>query len=200
MAKQTRTLVQGHGINDLDEPVCKNGKNLKFYDVWTSMLSRCYSKKHQAKFPTYRGCSVCREWLSLSTFKVWFDANYRDNMALDKDILIPGNKVYCPEACRFVPQYVNTLLTDAAAARGACSLGVRAMEPNAKIGKINTTYQAQCNDGHGKRMTKTFKTVAEAHQWYITTKKKIANEQATRGFEAGDITGDVYRALITREW
>ena len=50
MTKQTnKKLVCGAGINDLAEPVYKNGKHLKFYDAWTSMLTRCYSEKFQAR-------------------------------------------------------------------------------------------------------------------------------------------------------
>ena len=198
--KKTQKLVCGIGVNDLTEPVKKNGRNLKFYDTWVHMLQRCYSEKCQTKKPTYRGCSACDEWLLLSNFKVWFDTNYRDGMSLDKDILIQGNKVYCPETCRFVPGYINSLMTDAGAIRGELPLGVSARKPNPKTSRVNTTYMARCSDGHGGELDKTFKTVAEARQWYITTKKKIANEQAIRGFEAGDITEDVYQALITREW
>ena len=200
MTKQTnKKLVCGAGINDLAEPVYKNGKHLKFYDAWQAMIRRCYSKKYQAKRPTYIGCSVCDEWLILSNFREWYDIHYRDGMSLDKDILIPGNKIYSPKACSFVPDYINTLLTNSGAIRGELPCGVVAQKPSSH-GQINTTYTARCRDGHGGMRRKTFKTVAEARQWYITTKKKVVSEQATRAFEAGDITGDVYQALITREW
>ena len=197
---KTQKLVYGVGINDLAEPVKINGKQLKFYATWNSMLCRCYSDKLQTKNPTYVGCSVCSEWLVLSNFKVWFDINYRNDLALDKDILIPGNKIYSPEACSFVPRYINSLLTDAGAIRGDYPLGVMALKPTAKTTRINTTYEARCRDGHGKNLTKTFKTVSEAAAWYSATKKKVVSEQATRAFGIGDITDDVYQALITREW
>ena len=197
---KTQKLVWGVGINDYDGPVYKNGKHLKFYDAWKGMLMRCYSKKYQAKRPTYIGCSVCDEWLSLSNFKEWFDINYREDMALDKDILIQGNKVYSPEACSFVPQYINSLLTDAGAIRGILPLGVSALKPNSKIRKITTTYRASCRDGNGGMLRKTFKTVEEARQWYVTTKTRMVNEQAIYAFKAGDITDDIYKALVTREW
>ena len=200
MTKQTKQTAYGVGINDLAEPVYKNGNNLKFYNIWNAMLQRCYSDKYQAKNPTYVGCSVCDEWLLLSTFKIWFDANYRDGMELDKDILITGNKVYGPAACRFVPHHINRLLTDSGAIRGDYPLGVSAMKPSPKTRRISTTYTARCCGGHGKSLYKTFKTVAEARQWYVTTKTRIVKEQAIRAFGAGDITGDVYQALITREW
>ena len=163
------------------------------------MIQRCYSDKLQERFPTYRGCSVCDGWLLLSNFKEWYDIHYRDGMSLDKDILIPGNKVYSPDTCRFVPGYINSLLTNAGAIRGDYPLGVRAMKPSSH-GQINTTYQGHCCDGNGKRLYKNFKTIPEAVAWYITTKKKVAKEQAIHAFEAGDITEDVYQALISRQW
>ena len=197
---KTNKLVYGHGTNDLDEPIWKDGRHLKFYQVWKDMERRCYSGEYQKRFPTYRNCSVCDSWLKLSNFKEWLDINYREGTALDKDILVKGNKIYSPDACRFVPQYINSLLTDAGAARGDLPCGVVAVKSKLKNGQITTTYKAQCRDGHGKKLRKTFKTVPEARQWYITTKKGVAGQQAVRAFEAGDITEDVYQALITRGW
>ena len=200
VTKQTQKLVYGVGINDLYGQTTQNGKQIKVYVVWRDMLERCYSESLQKKFPSYKGCSVCPEWLLLSNFKEWFDIHYRDGMALDKDILVKGNKVYSPRTCRFVPHHINSLMTDAGTIRGELPLGVSAQKPNLKIGRISTTYLARCCDGHGRQLRKVFKTVAEARHWYITTKKKVANEQAIHAFEAGDIDGDVYQALITREW
>lgn len=197
---KTNKLIQGHGTNDLTEPVKINGKPLKFYDTWKGMLRRCYSEKRLAEFPTYRNCTVCDSWLLLSTFRAWFDINYRDGMELDKDILIQGNKVYSPEACSFVPQYINTLLTNSAAARGSLPLGVRAIKMNLKTGKITTTYEARCGGGNGKPLTKVFRTIPEAVAWYSTKKREVVEKQAIHAFEAGDINGDVYQALISRQW
>ena len=199
MTKQTKRLVYGVGINDLAEPVKINGKTLKFYAVWKHMIERCYSEKYQARQPTYVGCTVCGAWLSLSTFKEWYNIHYRDGMELDKDILIPGNKVYCPEACSFVPQWINNLLTDAEAIRGDLPCGVSALKPNSR-GKVNVTYVARCRDGQGGVLSKTYKMVSEAVTWYSATKKRVVKERATRALESGDITEDVYQALITREW
>ena len=199
MTKQTNKLIYGIGINNLNEPVRVNGKNLKSYITWKSMLQRCYSEKRQERYPSYVGCSVCDEWLLLSNFVVWFNANYRDGMELDKDILIQGNKVYCPEACRFVPGYINTLLTNAEAIRGNLPCGVVAVKPNSH-GQINTTYTAYCRDGHGKQLNRTFKTVEGARQWYITTKKKVVKEIVLESFWRNEILSDVATALLERKW
>lgn len=47
-----------------------------------------------------------------SNFLKWFNGNYIKGYALDKDILIKGNKVYSPETCCFVPYEINTLVTN----------------------------------------------------------------------------------------
>ena len=107
---KTNKLIYGKGMNDLTGQAAQNGKNFKFYAVWSDMLRRCYSEKRLARHPTYRNCTVCSEWLLLSNFREWFNIHYRDGLALDKDILVKGNKIYSPDTCRFVPEYINSLL------------------------------------------------------------------------------------------
>ena len=201
MTKQTnKKLVCGMGTNDLDEPAYINGKQLKFYNVWKSMICRCYSEKCQARFPTYRDCSVCNDWLLLSKFKEWFDANYRTGMSLDKDILIQGNKVYSPDTCRFVPEYINSLLTDAGAIRGNLPCGVVAVKSTSKTGEINTAYRARCRDGKGGRPAKEFRSVDEAAAWYSIEKKKVVKDIVLDAFWRNEIMSDVATALLEREW
>ena len=82
-----KQLIFGIGVNDYDGHVRINGKIIKSYDVWHSMIERCYSKKSHKKRPTYIGCKVHKEWLYFSNFKKWFDENYIEGYELDKDIL-----------------------------------------------------------------------------------------------------------------
>ena len=85
-----RKVLFGVARVDVDYAVCKTNA----YVVWCDMLRRCYSEKYHKKKPTYKGCSVCNEWLLFSNFKRWFDENYIDGYVLDKDILLKNNKVY----------------------------------------------------------------------------------------------------------
>ena len=91
-------LVYGVGINDMPRGFCsyyKNGKQIveHFYKTWKNSLERCYSFKYQENNPTYKGCSVCEEWLTLSNFKEWYDKQYYvKGFQLDKDIIKAGNK------------------------------------------------------------------------------------------------------------
>lgn len=188
------------GTNDYKGSTSVNGKRIKSYQTWMNMLERCYSVKQQIKRPTYVECYVCDEWLSFSNFKVWFDNNYVEGFHLDKDILVEGNKVYSPEFCRFVPVYLNSLLTDHRNARGEFPVGVSERKPDTKTGKVNSTYLAQCSNGYGKNISKTFKTIQEASIWYADTKKAIVKEQAQRAFLENAIKTDVYLALVRRNW
>jgi hypothetical protein len=64
---------------------------------------------------------------------------------LDKDILLPGNKMYSPDTCIFVSPALNTFLIDCGAAKGKWPIGVCW---NKRFGK----FAAQCsNPFTGKR-------------------------------------------------
>lgn len=85
----------------------------KAYDVWYQMLYRCYMDDEE-RGPgswTYQGCSVCNEWLNYQNFASWYKKYKKPGFHIDKDILIPGNKIYSPEFCEFVPSEINTCLT-----------------------------------------------------------------------------------------
>lgn len=196
MRKKSK-LVSGICVNDFEGVVNKNGKMIKSYTIWKAMLQRCYSEKLHLKYPTYIGCSVCDEWLLFSNFKKWFDENYKEGFNLDKDILVEGNKIYSPDTCRFVPTYINNLLTDRRNARGCLPLGIaKQMSPR----QINPTYKAQCNNGYGNQLNKGFSTIQEAQAWYTETKTRIVKEQALRAFMEGEIKTDIYLALVRRKF
>jgi hypothetical protein len=114
-----KKLVFGVGVNDVGQN-CKHeyieGKRRRVwvcpvYVKWGDMLRRSYGKSYQNRQPTYMGTTVCDEWLIFSNFKRWvLDVQVEkdwERLQLDKDILIPNNKIYSPETCCFVPQSIN---------------------------------------------------------------------------------------------
>jgi len=122
-------IVYGVGINDSNYVTQVKGVDGKlnscpFYSRWRDMLKRCYSEKYHKSRPSYVGCSVCDEWLYFMTFRKWMIEQDWEGMALDKDFLVQGNKVYSPDTCVFMPQQLNSLLVDCSAARGELPLGV----------------------------------------------------------------------------
>lgn len=82
----------------------------RIYIAWFNMLSRCYDEKMLQTHPSYRGCSVCDQWLNFQVFAAWYDSqNAPDGWHVDKDIRKPGNKVYSPDTCGLVPSEINQL-------------------------------------------------------------------------------------------
>jgi len=91
---------------------------------WHDMTQRCkVGGSRQRNKPAYIGCSYtwtsCHEFIEWARHQIGYEAGQ-----LDKDILLKGNKVYCPELCVFVPRAVNTLLVKCDAARGEWPIGV----------------------------------------------------------------------------
>jgi len=170
--------VYGLGVNDADYPVAVNavigGKQKRlwtcpFYQSWKHMLERCYSAKYQAKSPTYSGCSVSPEWLKFSVFREWMAGQDWEEKELDKDILQPGNKVYGPEVCVFIPAALNLFMTDSAAIRGEWPIGVCWDKGNGK-------FRASCrNPFTGKHEhLGMFKNPNDAHEAWRKRKHELA--------------------------
>lgn len=104
-----------YGVGYVGEGDFKTYKNIyrnDFYGIWSDMIRRCYSEKYRIKKPTYKGCTVCEEWHNFQNFARWYEENYYEfkdeNMQLDKDILVEGNKIYSPETCLILPNSINS--------------------------------------------------------------------------------------------
>ena len=173
--------VFGIGITGLEPTRDENGEMLDSYRCWNNMLMRCYSAKYQQKYQTYRGCCVSEVWLYYPNFKNWYDNNYYEinnkTSQLDKDILIKNNKVYSPDTCVFVPNFINTLFVKRQNDRGDLPIGVT-------YHKVNKKYQAQLSVFRNGKKTKEylgyFTTPEEAFNAYKRAKedyiKEIADE------------------------
>lgn len=98
-----------------------NGEKVQIHSragrSWRGIQNRCKPGGHiQGKRPTYIGC--VNRFESFQEFAEWCqsDAGYQlrietgEIMHLDKDLIIPGNKVYSKDTCCFVPANINTLL------------------------------------------------------------------------------------------
>lgn len=110
-----RVPLYGVGINDAPyEVVTRTGHGFNrcpFYVIWASVMARCYSPVEKRKNPTYQECTSTDEWMKFSNFKLWMESQDWQGNALDKDIIVPGNTIYGPEFCCFVPQWINNLVT-----------------------------------------------------------------------------------------
>jgi hypothetical protein len=94
------------------------GKITKEYNLWLSMLRRCYSEEYHLMHPTYKDCTVAERWHNFQNFcediqhleghSLWKASNTKVNeYDLDKDIKADGNKAYSKEKCKFVSHKEN---------------------------------------------------------------------------------------------
>lgn len=189
-ADNKKNLIFGVGVNDLNDYIFSDYKLSKCYAVWHSMIRRCYSSAYQKRKSSYAECSVCDEWLLLSNFHKWFNENYIEGFELDKDILFKGNKIYSPRTCSFVPQRINVLLVSCKAKRGVLPIGVK---------RNGGLYESSCRINGKDVYLGSFKNANDAFLEYKKAKEGYIKELATIYYNDGNITKDVYNALLKYE-
>lgn len=93
---------QNHGLS-----------NHPLYIKWQSMVRRCHVPEYKG-YAWYgaKGITVCEEWRTdPKAFIEWSLANgWKPGLDLDKDTLYPGNKVYSPNTCVYIPHRNNMLV------------------------------------------------------------------------------------------
>lgn len=175
---RTKKAVKGLGINDIDY----HAKS-ECYRKWKSILERTsptYNRK------AYEKVRICDEWLTFSNFKKWFDDNYIEGFAIDKDLLSsPEDKVYSPSTCCFLPRIINNILRKYPTDK---QVGVR-KTPNGRYRVVFSAYAKQTLVGY-------FDSLEDAQLAYKLAKKKYVKELAEKYFKEGKITERVYNALM----
>lgn len=161
-----------------------DGKVVEAYNVWHDMLRRCYSEKSKEKFQAYfHICKVSKLWHDYQNFAEWFNDNkykVEGRLHIDKDILYPGNKIYCPDTCLLVPQRINMLFMNKPNKRGL---------PNGIVEYKSGFLVKYGGDEYGMK-----NTLEDAFNLYSEKKKeaivKVANEYK------GIIPDKLYKALL----
>lgn len=90
-------------------PTSYDGKLSRAYSIWSAMVGRCYPKEYGYLMPTYLDCTIEQGWHDFQNFAEWFYSHdYSDlGYQLDKDLLVPKNKLYSAETCCFLPRELN---------------------------------------------------------------------------------------------
>lgn len=148
-----------------------DGKVVESYNVWHDMIRRCYSEKSKEKFQAYfHICMVSKLWHNYQNFAEWFNENKYEvdgRLHIDKDILYPGNKIYCPDTCILVPQSINMLFMNKPNKRGL---------PNG----ISLTQTGKYDVKYCKKKLGRYNSLEDAFLVYAKEKKnaivKIAEE------------------------
>lgn len=165
--------------------------NQKARILWASIIRRCYSEED--KYFRYKNVTVCEEWHNFQNFAKWYEENYKpeymEGWHLDKDIIYPDSKQYSPKTCSFVPNTINSLLSNRKAGRGSEPIGVS----KKKSGKFLASFT---KNGEYVRIA-LCDTVEEAFLAYKKEKECYIKEVAEKW--KGLISEDVYNALINYE-
>lgn len=189
----TKNLLFGVGVRDTEKPVnwLVNGKRktCPYYLKWRGVLNRCYSETFLKNKPSYIGCTASEEWLKFSNFKRWMDQQDWRGKDLDKDIIKPGNKIYSPEFCCFVPQDLNKLLTDRKTERGKWPVGVHW---NKGIQK----FEARCNANGKRRCLGSYDTPEKASGAYRSFKASLILDKAREQSDIRIASGLIAHAQI----
>lgn len=106
----------------------RKGVESIIYITWRSMINRCYSPTQLRNAPTYNDVTVCEEWFNFQVFAEWFEPRYEKGLALDKDILTSGNRLYSPDTCCLVPPSINSIFNHESA-NGNTPMGVDIIKP-----------------------------------------------------------------------
>lgn len=164
-------------IGEGKHSIRENDRYTDKYLTWSGMLMRCFSKRFLEDHPTYKDCTVCEEWHCYQNFADWYDENYYEveghRMHLDKDILVKGNRVYSPDTCAFVPQFINGMFIGRKALRGNLPIGVKTCS------RYENKYEVRCCDSKGgRKYLKTFNSPEEAFEAYKEYKEQVIKDIA----------------------
>ena len=191
-------LVYGVGFNDKTRPAKVDGKIVKEYDLWQSMLSRCFSEKYQTRYPTYKGCNVSDNFLNYTFFYDWCQEQTGFGKVdekgryweLEKDLLFTGNKTYSETNCVFVPHEINLFFNNHGNARGEYPVGVY-------FHKASGKFKAQCKVNGKRQHLGLFNTPQEAFAVYKHFKEDLCKQLALKW--QSEIDERLFNAMMTWE-
>lgn len=168
-----RPSVHGIGFIGVGPYRAWDGKKCtRAYSVWVDMLDRVYTPENELIAAWYKDTSVHSDWHNFQVFAEWYyrqinrfgSVPFRWN--IDKDLMIPGNRVYSAETCVVVPASINMLMTDHSAGRGVYPMGVTS-QTNGKSFKVVMTAYGQ------NKYLGTYSTIADAQLAYWNYKFEV---------------------------
>lgn len=183
--KCMKPIMCGIGYRGSDDVDC----NCESYLKWHDMINRCYNETVHTRYPQYKSCTVCEEWLNYCNFKVWYDKTKIDSRSLDldKDILFKGNKEYSPATVALVPHEINTLFVNNKESRGDYPIGVY-------YDKCRGKYRSEMSFMGNIIKLGTFDSVESAFARYKKYKEDFIKDIAEQYMD--EIPNKVYQAMM----
>ena len=167
-----------------------NNRNVtKHYRQWRDMLRRCYDPSVHEIYPSYIGCSVVEEWHNFQNFAEWFESYElkEESWNVDKDLLIPRNKIYSPGTCCIIPQEINGFLLLNRSRSGELPTGV-------SYRKDRGFYKALVMANGKSKYLGSFSTSQLALLAYVDGKKEAGRLLAEKW--KGRVHTDVHNCLM----
>lgn len=186
-----QNLVHGWGINDVEVLVINSGVSCPYYATWAGMVARAKGKRTKETKPSVRDSDCCDSWKYFSNFKSWMEQQDWEGKQLDKDILVPGNKIYSPETCAFVPAWLNLSMTQRATS-GPYPIGVSGSKDGSRVKQYSACY---AHKSLGRYMT-----VELAHKAWQQAKVDALYNMVSRYAAEPCFNTLVAEALIKRAW
>ena len=183
---------------DIEENDSFNISYTKEYKWWYNILMRSCDDDFKKENYTYKNCAIDNEWLYFWNFYKWcknqdnyYKCDDSSYWAIDKDILVKGNKLYSKNTCCIVPKNINNLLLKHDKKRGEYPIGVTKR-------KSDGLYEAQCsNPIINKYVTiGLFLTPDKAFIEYKKYKENVIRKVAKIEYENGNITEKCYKSLL----
>lgn len=167
-----RKLRCGVAINDAPYRVVENGIVCPIYTCWQNMLKRCYDPVTQNKYPTYKDCTICEEWLKFSNFHTWMIGWDWKGKELDKDLLRGESKIYGPEYCCFISKVINTNLKDFQSC--LYPLGVSYKQKSSDMKReLKRPYVARISINGKRKQLGVYETPYKAHRVWQLAKVEV---------------------------
>lgn len=157
-----------------------------------NMVTRGTNPNYKEKFPTYDGVSISENFKDFQFFAEWCNNQVGFGTAgfvLEKDLLIPNNRVYSEDTCVFVPDVINSFLTFNKTRQNGLPIGV-------SWSSTEGCYKSYCAQLNGKNKTLgRFDNPSSAFKAYCLFKEDLAKKLAAT--YSGKIDVRALAALLT---
>ena len=140
-----------------------------------NMMTRCNNVNYKNIYTTYRDTVISTNFVDFQFFAEWCNKQIgfgQQGFVLDKDLIIPQNKIYSENSCVFVPDVINSFLTFVRQKDRGLPVGVTWCESEGK-------YKSYCSQLNGKNKTLgRFSNPNDAHVAYCKFKEVMARKLA----------------------